>query len=90
MKLQFKTDRRVGHRYRINTALPILVPEEGLVTQAALRRGLGVRSVECCELHGVKVAPRGQRTRAHETHGPCSLVPEEGLEPTRGVNLTGS
>jgi hypothetical protein len=36
MRLQFKTDRGGGHRCRINTDLPALVPEEGLVTQAAL------------------------------------------------------
>jgi hypothetical protein len=63
MRLQFKTDRGGGHRCRINTDLPALVPEEGLVTQAALRCGLGVRPYRSCELRELKVAPEVQSRR---------------------------
>jgi len=40
-----------------------VVPEEGLVTQAALRRGLGVRPYRSCELRELKVAPEVQSRR---------------------------
>ena len=64
------------------------LPEEGLETHGRTLCGLGVRPRGRRELRRIKVAPKVQRAR--NPAGPLLSVPEEGLEPTRGVNLTGS
>ena len=42
VRLQFKTDQRASHRYRINTDLPTLVPCEGLEPESGLELESGL------------------------------------------------